>query len=149
MSNSDVDNLCMITYFDFDSSAITFGLGDGNNVTCRYSLKLLSRLSVYNFQQRHDPLEMPEGLRKSYMSMGAASHLSIVWTDGSSYLATKCRSDGQTIWFIDSIHKTLSRKTKKKILKKVAELGFDPSMAYTPDYTNCEQVPARKYYPII
>jgi len=138
LTKTDIDNLCSVTHYDLDSSVGTFGLGDGKNITWTYNIKRLSRVSYYNLQQRHDPMDMPESFRKSYMNMGAPQQLSFVWTDGSSFLATVCRFDGQTTWLILSIHKTLSRKTKKKILEKVAKLGFDPALAYTSDYTNCK-----------
>lgn len=138
LSNSDVDNFCYFTTFDLNAGWRTHTMDDGRNISSRVSIKSLSKISLYNYQQHFDPMEMPQNLGNIYIKMTAPKRLSIIWTNGKAILFTVCRWDhGQTAWFVYATEKVLSRRAKKTIMKKVVELGFDPKKAYTVDYRNC------------
>jgi len=137
-SKSDVDKLCLSVTLDLKLLFLADTRIGGINVTARLSYKTASEWSMYNIQQDFDPSEMNESHAGIYIGFTAPRRMTNTWTDGASILATTCLWDGQTAWYVVSKHKTLSKRSRKAIMQKITDLGFDPEKAHTTDCSSCE-----------
>jgi len=135
-SDLGIDRACLTGQLNLGSGIFT-RQANGVNSTSVLNTKQLDRMSVYNIEQKYDPFGMSSKDTDLYLKITIPWKLSVVWVQKSLLLATTCGFDGQSLWVVYSTEKSLSLKLMGKVMKKVKNLGFNLSKAYTPDFTKC------------